>query len=163
MGCGKSTLGVSLSKTLHLPHVDTDTLIEKKTNSSISDLFSTYGEDYFRSLEKEAIVSIDSKKGAIISTGGGIVTRPDTCDLLKEKGFVLYLYLELEALIERLKNDTHRPLLQTPNPIQVIKKLYASREALYKSTAHIVINTTQKSIPQLRDEIIKTLSILKTT
>ena len=73
MGAGKSSVGKLLAQKLNLSFVDTDEFIEKQENIKISDIFSKYGEQYFRDLENKVISDLATKTSLVISTGGGSV------------------------------------------------------------------------------------------
>src|SRR5262245_897145 len=49
-GAGKSTIGAALAKTLHIPFVELDSVIEKEANLSLAELFSLHGEAYYKRL-----------------------------------------------------------------------------------------------------------------
>ena len=124
MGCGKSTVGIKLSYRLRRSLLDTDKIIEKEENRTISDIFVTDGEGYFRDLETQCLKKlIQTEKNQIISVGGGLPIRKENHTLLKELGTVVYLRAKPETIYERLKHDTTRPLLQGENPQEKIRAL----------------------------------------
>ena len=82
MGSGKSTISKSLSKKLNMTMVDTDEYIVEKNNQSISDMFDSHGEEYFRDKETEAIKEISNSNGIIISCGGGAVLRDENVECI---------------------------------------------------------------------------------
>ena len=75
MGCGKSSLGKQLAKRLSKTFVDMDAVIEKEAGMTITQMFETFGEPYFRDKETELCRRLSKQTGLVISTGGGIVGR----------------------------------------------------------------------------------------
>lgn len=156
MGCGKSSVGIRLSYALKRTVIDTDKLIEKKRNMTVSDIFAKYGESAFRQMEtdclKELIAAEDNR---IISTGGGLPVKEENHGLLKELGRVYYLKVTPEAVYERLKGDDSRPLLRGDNPKSKIKELLDKREAFYEKCADHIIEVSDKSFEEIIEEIAK--------
>lgn len=141
MGCGKSTVGVELAKSLKLPCVDMDTYIEKRHKMIIKDMFAKYGESYFRALEHCACLELSRLNGSVISLGGGTVTVPENVKVLKSKNCeLIFIDTSLEVIKERLNGDTTRPLLQRPDRERAIEDLYNKRYPTYKKSATIIVN-----------------------
>src|SRR3954466_944917 len=76
MGTGKSTVGNVLASMLHLRLVDTDALIEQRAGKRITDIFANDGEARFREYEAQVVRELEDMRGAVISTGGGLVVNP---------------------------------------------------------------------------------------
>ncbi len=154
MGVGKSTIGRILATELKLPFHDSDRVIEQRTGADIPWIFDVEGEEGFR--ERETTVLQDLIKGpcSVISTGGGIVTRPMNCHLMQEKGFVCYLTASIEQLVDRTARDKKRPLLQVDNPEVRIRELIAIRDPLYRGVAHCIVNTDHLPPRSVANEII---------
>lgn len=156
MGCGKTTLGIKLSYRLRRSMEDTDKLIEKKEGRTISDIFQTDGEAYFRTLETACLKRmIRTTNHKIISTGGGLPLKEENRALLKELGTVVYLRATAETIYERVKHDKSRPLLQGENPQEKIRTLMAKRSALYEQAADVIIDVDGKNFDTILDEIVK--------
>ena len=156
MGCGKSTVGIKLSYRLRRALEDTDKLIEKEEGRTISEIFATDGEPYFRSLETECLKKlIQTTDGKIISVGGGLPIRKENHALLKELGTVIYLRATPETIYERVKHDTTRPLLQGDNPQEKIRTLLQERTPVYEQAADFVIDVDHKDFEMILDEIEK--------
>jgi shikimate kinase len=138
MGSGKSTIARLLSEKTGVPFRCTDEMVEHKMNTTISEIFETRGESYFRKVEKEVLFQLAEMDPVILSTGGGIVLDPENINHLKEKGFVIiYLNRSLERTKMNLKTE-NRPLLrEDPNRVN---KIYDERSTLYKTSCHVVIN-----------------------
>ena len=156
MGCGKSTVGIKLSYRLRRALEDTDKLIEKEEGRTISEIFATDGEAYFRNLETECLKKlIQTTEGKIISVGGGLPIREENHALLKELGTVIYLRATPETIYERVKHDTTRPLLQGDNPQEKIRTLLQERTPVYEQAADFVIDVDNKDFEMILDEIEK--------
>ena len=159
MGSGKSVIGKQLSKMLNRNFIDTDEEIEKKEKRTIKDIFNTNGEDYFRIEETkylQSLLELD-KNNTIISTGGGIVLKEQNRELLKKIGRVIFLHADVEHIINNVKNNDTRPLLQTDDYKKTISEMLDSREDKYLSTADIIIQTSGKDVNSIAEEIISLL------
>lgn len=97
-GCGKSTIGRLLAKRTGRTFTDLDEEIEKKAGVPIPVIFTSKGETYFRQLETAVLAEISKESGRVIATGGGIVTRPENRDLLRQNSRVIFLERELDRL-----------------------------------------------------------------
>lgn len=139
MGAGKTTIGQAVANKLGVVVLDTDVMIENKLKMKIKDIFDKHGETYFRELETEILTELPSKD-AIVTTGGGIVTRQANIDWMKENGCVIFLYADPEVIWQRLENDTTRPLIQQKRKEEVLE-LFQTRLPLYNQ-AHITLDTT---------------------
>ena len=91
-GAGKTTIGKQLARRLHVRFVELDRQIEKAADMSLAELFSLYGEDYYRRLERETLAEVlAEKRPMVLATGGGIVESPDTYALLKKSAVTVWL------------------------------------------------------------------------
>lgn len=156
MGCGKTSVGIRLSYSLKRTIIDTDKWIEKKQNMTVSEIFAKEGEQAFRQMETDCIKElINTADGQIISTGGGLPIKEENHGLLKALGRVYYLKVTPEAVYERLKDDTTRPLLQGADPKVKIEELLLKRAPLYEKCADVVIEVSGKSFDEIIAEIMK--------
>jgi shikimate kinase len=154
MGSGKTVVAKKLSKILKRQIIDTDKIIEQKKKIKIKKIFKLYGENYFRELETKAVKFVSNKKNKIISTGGGVVIRPENVKNLKKNGVIVYLKNKFETSYKRLKNKKDRPLFNIKN-LKKTRKLFNSRLKLYKNAADIIIETDNKKIDEVANEIIR--------
>lgn len=138
-GCGKSSIGLLVSKILQADFIDLDQYIEEKEHTTIPELFRL-GEDYFRQLESTAVRDICQKKAVVISTGGGIVTRPENMILLRETGTIFYIDRSIDMILTS-SDFTNRPLLA--NDSNKIYTLYKERKHLYEKYCHFQITNHQ--------------------
>ncbi len=153
MGCGKSTVGALLAKKTGMAFVDLDSYIEKKEKMTVSKIFETGGESYFRSLERQAVEEISLKNGMVLAAGGGTLTFRENVDTLKKNCLIVLLDLPVETVALRLENDTTRPLLHRPDKDQVMRELYEKRLPLYKAAADIVIDADRSPMQVCMDII----------
>ncbi len=140
-GCGKTTVAEVFERKCTEQIYDTDCIIESR-HGKISEIFSEYGEEYFRNIETEALKWVDSVgSDCFVSVGGGCVVRDENVRIMKSGGNkVAYLRTKLSTLEERLKNDTSRPLLQGDLK-ERLKKLYSERSHIYESVADVIVDT----------------------
>lgn len=158
MGSGKTTIGINLSYKLKCALSDTDKMIERQENRSISDIFAAEGEESFRKKETELLRKL--KKNAhrqIYSVGGGTPIREENRRLLSELGTVVYLKVSAETVYERLKGDHTRPLLQGEDPMEKIRTLLQKREEIYQEAADITVCVDGKKPAQIVQEIMEAL------
>lgn len=156
MGAGKTTVGKILGEKLGLEVIDTDEVIEAKQQKTVSEIFKENGEEYFRQLEHFVLKDI-IKGDIIITTGGGIVTKEENRKLLKKKKNVFYLKATANTILERLKDDTTRPLLQTKDKLKTIEQLLSKRDALYEEVATYTVHTDLLSLEEVANEVIANL------
>lgn len=155
MGCGKTSVGIRLSYALKRTLTDTDKWIERKQGMAVSDIFAKYGEEAFRHMETDCIKELGrAQESQIIATGGGLPAREENHALLKALGRVYYLKITPEAVYERLKGDTARPLLQGADPQAKIVDLLSKREPLYEKCADEIIEVSHKSFDEIIEEIM---------
>lgn len=126
-GCGKSTLGAMLARSLNMPLVDLDEEIEKSAAMPIPRIFETEGEAGFREREAEQVRRFGAQGGRVIVTGGGVIKREDNRRLLQRNGFVVWITRNLNLLSMK-----GRPLSQNR---EALERMWQEREALYDDCA----------------------------
>ena len=152
MGVGKTSVGTQLAKDLGYAFVDTDKLIEADQHMTITTIFAKYGEPYFREIEARIVREVTERESQVVSTGGGTVIWDMNREAFKQSGLVVCLSARPEVIFDRIKHETHRPLLQTPDPLARIKEMLDSRSRFY-AQADITIDTSEKSVDQIISEI----------
>lgn len=130
-GCGKTTIGTKLAEALGRPLVDTDEEIVKKIGCTIPEYFASHGEEEFRKREHEVLREVAGRSGQVIATGGGIVTRPENTDPLRENSVVIFMRRDIEKLPTK-----GRPLSQRNN----LYDMYNKRKPLYEAVAEITVD-----------------------
>jgi shikimate kinase len=140
MGTGKTSVGRLLAEQLHFHFLDTDELIQSHTGRTVGDIFSRDGEVAFRTLERQVVTELDSAKKSVIATGGGLPTHGENLARLKTHALVVCLWASPEKIWERVRYQSHRPLLHDADPQKKIQELLAAREPFYRQ-ADVLINT----------------------
>ncbi len=153
MGTGKSSVGRLVATSLQFKFVDTDEFIEERTGRRITEIFKTDGEPAFRELERALVNEMSKWTRTVIATGGGLAVQPGNLDSLKACAFTVCLWASPEAIWERVKHQSHRPLLHDPDPLGKIRTLLAVREPFYRQ-ADLLIATEQRSIRQVAQQIV---------
>jgi shikimate kinase len=146
MGSGKSSLAVALATALKVPVYDTDLEIEKLTSYSVSELFSEFGEAYFREQEKALIEKLP-EQAAVVACGGGLPCYGELMDTLLQRGHVIYLSAPAKVLYERIGGSEDRPLLQDLNSFDL---LLEKRKVVYQQ-ANFIIDAQQAPSALLND------------
>jgi shikimate kinase len=132
--------------------VDTDKLIEDDQHMAIISIFESRGEPYFREVEARIIKHVMQGERQVVSTGGGAVIRDVNRQAFKDAGLVVCLTARPEVIYARIKHETHRPLLQTPDPRTKIKELLDSRARFY-AQADVIIDTSDRTVDEVITEI----------
>lgn len=136
-GCGKSTLGKKLSEKLNYEFIDMDNYIERKACMFVDEIFSAYGEEYFRDLESNTLKEFLLLDNVIIATGGGVIKNKNNKDLMDGK--CIYLYVDTKELDKRLQNsDIVRPLLLEKS----VYTLFEERKDLYEFFKDIKVDNS---------------------
>ncbi|AQA17513.1 shikimate kinase I [Halioglobus japonicus] len=158
MGAGKSTIGKYLADHLKLQFADTDTEIEARTGADIPWIFDVEGEEGFRDREQQVVEEMTLWDDVVLATGGGVVMRPENRRALGARGYVIYLYASLDEQVRRTRKDRKRPLLQTGDPEQVLRDLFAIRDPFYREIADHVIETDGCSPRTVAQRLVKQLA-----
>lgn len=153
MGAGKTTIG----RLLDPAFADMDALLVRRLEMPISDYFTRYGEESFRLQESLLLQELLDGQSSVISTGGGIVLKPDNRELLKKNPCNIYLRIDFDRLYHRLATDpvNKRPLFLDKNQ-EEFRTLYEQRLPLYEEVATHVIDVTDKT-PEKIVEMIRCL------
>lgn len=156
MGSGKTSIGLKLSYKLQLAVEDTDKIIEARENTTISEIFATKGEAYFRNLELELLYEIRNSTGRkIYSLGGGTPVQLQNQSIICQCGKVIYLRAKPETIYDRLKGDTTRPLLQCEDPLARIKDLISKRKYAYERCADMIVDVDEMEQTEIVETIVK--------
>ena len=142
MGVGKSTIGRKLAQLLGLPFHDADDEIEKAAQLSVSEIFERFGEAHFRDGERRVIARLLEGGPAVLATGGGAFTQPETRALIHRKGIAIWLDCDVATLVDRVTRKDNRPLLRGGDPREIVTRLKAEREAAYAEAPVKVMSHT---------------------
>ena len=162
MGAGKSTISDFLKTVFAMEIVEMDQIIAERQGMSISDIFETYGEEYFRDLETNLLIEMQSRTNVVISCGGGVPMRERNVAEMKKNGRVVLLTAKPETILERVKDNHDRPLLEGNKTVSYIAQLMEKRREKYEAAADIVIETDGKSELQICEELVQSLRTLDT-
>ena len=153
MGTGKTSVGRLVAEQLRFDYVDTDDMIQTATGRTINDIFKTDDEPAFRTLEEKIVAEFVNRTKTVIATGGGSPTNPKNLASLKKHALVVCLWSSPEKIWERVKNQTHRPLLHDADPQKKIRELLAAREPFYKQ-ADVLLNTDIRSVREVAQQVV---------
>lgn len=144
MGSGKTTVGRIVAQMIGFQFIDTDAMIVETTGRTIPEIFAEEGESGFRKRESAALRSLLGKRGCVIATGGGIVTRSVNLPLLRHLGYVVWLDADPERLARRTAMNNSRPLLAgEEDPKAKLERLLTERKPMYKKLADLRIQTAE--------------------
>jgi shikimate kinase len=153
MGSGKSTLGRLLAKRLDKAFYDADVELERKLGVTIPVIFEIEGEAGFREREAAVLSQLVVNTNIVLATGGGAVIAPANRECLKLNGTVLYLHATPATLWERTRRNKQRPLLHTSDPLARLGELYHARDALYRETADLVVESDREQVNRLAQRL----------
>jgi XRE family transcriptional regulator, aerobic/anaerobic benzoate catabolism transcriptional regulator len=155
-GAGKSTLGAKLALDMKVPFVELDQEVEKEAGAALGEVFALYGQDAFRRFERRALERVLAEQpGAVIATGGGLVTDPGTYDLLLERCRCVWLRAAPEEHMSRvIAQGDMRPFKGRSAALDEIRNLLHDRDRLY-GRAHAAVDTSGKTVRQTLAELKK--------
>ncbi len=131
MGAGKSSIGRRLANRLGLAFVDADTEIEQAANATISEIFDTHGEAYFRDGERRVIQRLLDGVPKVLATGGGAFINAETRAAIRSAGVSVWLMADRDLILQRVRRRSNRPLLKTADPEATVDRLLADRDPIY--------------------------------
>ncbi len=155
-GCGKSTVGVILAKTLGMDFIDTDLIIQIREQDKLQNLVDKYGTDRFRVMEEQALLSVTARENTVIATGGSAVFCENGMEHLKENGICVYLEVPCEKLVKRLKNIKTRGIAAKKG--MSVSDIFNERSPYYEKYADICIDCGDSSIEENIAKIIAAVS-----
>lgn len=157
MGAGKSTISEFLKTAFAMDVIEMDQIIAEREGMSISDIFEVYGEQYFRDLETNLLIEMQSRTNVVISCGGGTPMRECNVVEMKKNGRVVLLTAKPETILDRVKDSHDRPLIENNKTVSFIAELMEKRREKYEAAADIVIETDGKDELQICEELIHRL------
>jgi shikimate kinase len=153
MGTGKSAVGRLAAQHLRFTFLDTDEWIENEVGKSIAEIFAQQGEAAFRQYERDVVNALSARRDTVIAAGGGLVADPSNLASLKTHALVVCLWASPETIWARVRAQTHRPLLQTPDPQAQIRELLAQRAPSYRQ-ADVQILTDFRSTKEVVQHVL---------
>ena len=160
---GKTTLAQQLAQRLGWDWIDADVEIERRAGKSIARIFAEDGEPAFRDLEAAVIADLCGRARLVLAAGGGAPLREESRRAMRTSGQVVWLTATPATILARMTGDAsssdRRPSLTNRPPLEEIVQLLDRREPIYRESAHLVVDTEDKSPAQLTDEILTTLNL----
>jgi len=155
---GKTEVGALLARKLARPLVDLDAALEAEMGQSITALVAAQGWTEFRRREKEIVARYSQNRGQVLATGGGVVLDPENVAILRKNGVVVWLQANAGVIRERLSRDQaqedQRPSLTGGGTLNEVEEVLKTRQPLYATAAHVVIDTSGQSIEQVADKVL---------
>ena len=141
--------------------MDLDEVLVAEAGRSIADIVAQEGWPGFRRREKELVARFGSRPGQVLAPGGGVVLDPENVQILRENGLIIWLTADSATLSHRLQQDLgsqeFRPSLTGADPVAEMERVLAEREPLYRAAAHLVVDTTGFSIPEVVNRILEVI------
>ena len=163
-GSGKSSVGPLLAEHLGWRAVDADRLLEQRVGQTISEMFATHGEPYFRQHEAALLQELLAEQQLVIATGGGCVMNEITRQSLRERSLVVWLQTDLETILQRMQHDPttqgSRPALTKLPAREEIAALLEVREPIYRETSHLRIDSSQMTPPEIASQLLRQMTEL---
>ena len=157
MGAGKTSISEYLKTLFAMDVIEMDQIIAEREGMSIPDIFEVHGEQYFRDLETNLLIEMQSRKNVVISCGGGTPLRECNVVEMKKNGRVVLLTASPETIFDRVKDSHDRPVIENNKNVPFIADLMEKRRAKYEAAADIVINTDGKSLIEVCEELVQQL------
>ncbi|MCU0389727.1 MAG: shikimate kinase [Thermoflexibacter sp.] len=150
-GSGKSTLAKQLAKEIGYHFLDLDEWIVQSERNTVAEIFAIKGEDYFREIERKALLHTLTLEKTVIATGGGTPCFFDNMQTIKTYGFAIFLDVPVEILAQRVSKESGvRPLLNVkPEEINAqLQEKYNQRLPFYKQ-ANLIISGGNLSVQDI--------------
>ena len=156
MGAGKTSIGRRLAARMGLPFYDADAEIEMAAGCTIAEVFARFGEAEFRAGERRVIRRLLAGEPMVLATGGGAFMDPETRGVVRRDAVSLWLRAPLATLVRRVAQRTHRPLLNTGDPAQILQGLMEKRHPIY-AEADLAVDCTDESPDYTTSKVLDAL------
>jgi shikimate kinase len=153
MGSGKTSVGKLFAKRTGRLFIDTDNEIIKESDMTITEIFNKFGENHFRDLEHKVLSKAKSIENHVISTGGGVILKLENIKIMKNSGTIIFLDVDVETQLSRVKNKKNRPLLDSNNMIENLVNIKKERDYIYKNISDYIISISGKNKIEIVEEI----------
>jgi XRE family transcriptional regulator, aerobic/anaerobic benzoate catabolism transcriptional regulator len=156
-GAGKSAIGARVAKKMKVPFVELDALVAREAGMSLATIFDMHGEAYFRKMEREALRKFldgAQRTGAVVATGGSIVTDAETFAMLRSRALTVWLKARARDHWDRVvAQGDGRPMRDRTNAMSELKTLLLARKPLYAQAAHVV-DTSNVSLDEAVNQVL---------
>jgi shikimate kinase/3-dehydroquinate synthase len=156
MGSGKTAIGKRLAQRLALPFIDSDHEIETAHRLTVSEIFASHGEAYFRDGERRVLARLIGEGERVIATGGGAFINPQTRELIRKHAVSLWLKADFDVLMRRVRKRPTRPLLQNADPEAAMRRLMDERHPIY-AEADVAIQSRDAPHDAIIEEMLDAL------
>jgi len=153
MGSGKTSIGKLLAKRTGRLFIDTDNEIIKELGMTITEIFNKFGKNYFRDLEHKILSKVKSIENHVISTGGGVILKLENIKIMKNSGTIIFLDIDVETQLSRVRNKKNRPLLDSNNMVESLVNIKKERDYIYKNISDYIISISEKNKSEIVGEI----------
>ncbi len=158
MGAGKTAIGSAVARTLGVPFVDSDAEIERAANATIAEIFTRYGEPFFRQKESQVLIRLLEGEPCILSTGGGAYLAEANRAAITSRGAAVWIKAAPQLLWSRVRHKDTRPLLRTADPKKTLYDLIAQREPLYALADLSVEAEPDMSVERMAEKTIDVIA-----
>ena len=155
MGAGKSTIGKVLAKRLGYTFLDSDAIIESAAGRPIPEIFADLGEDEFRKLERQTLISMTGLSSVVVALGGGAFVAQENREILRAIGISVWIECPLDLCWSRVSKETHRPLLKSYSEMA---RLLENRQPSYEQ-ADLKVQTGARPPSRVVWEIVELLGL----
>ena len=155
MGVGKSTVSVALRQLCGMDIIDTDEELVRRVGMTIPEIFETRGQEAFRDMESALFRELAETKNVIVSCGGGAILREENRRLMKQSGTVVQLTAEPETILERVRSDHNRPILEGKKNVSAIRELLDERREAYELARDVSVATDGRETMEIAAEILE--------
>ncbi|MCD8085718.1 MAG: shikimate kinase [Clostridiales bacterium] len=158
MGAGKSTVAGAFHALCGMEVLEMDEEIERRAGLSISDIFSTLGEESFRQMETELITTLEPGRRFVVSCGGGTPMREVNVRAMRRRGAIVWLTATAETVLVRVADSNSRPLLEGHKDRDYIQAMMNQRRPKYQAAADIAVATDGKDAAEICGDILAALA-----
>jgi len=147
-GAGKTTIGRRLARRLKMRFIELDKQIEQRAGMRLAEIFTIHGEEFYRRLERDTLTDLlAAHQSMVLAVGGGLVTAPETYNLLLKQTTTIWLKTKAEDCWNRVMRQGDRRPIDHPQAREALRQLVARREPLYARAA-VAVDTSNASIQQ---------------
>ncbi|MGF1445439.1 MAG: shikimate kinase [Pikeienuella sp.] len=157
MGAGKSSVGHKLAELLKVGFCDSDAEVERAAGMTVAEIFERYGEPSFRDGERKVLARLVDGPARVIATGGGAWMNAETRAAIRGRAVSVWLKADLDTLVARTAGRSHRPILNTGDPREILARLISERYPVYGLADCTVESLREQSHEAMARRILKAL------